>query len=467
MAGRPVTIHGGQSGLYYGMITFAVLSAVLLGASIFMLTKNKAYETEARNAKEKLLRYGEAPKEYQDEAAARNTKVFAVVADEQHKIAAAVTGAAEDNGAAIQAKVDQSLGMLAKAHPGLINKGDTLLTVLQALSDAQTKAQATIEATNVVVSDLEKEKDSLTQQLKVSREQFEGQVAKLGEDLQRAQDEKNKSLEQKDGQLRDIQATLDNREQQIQKLTREGSVRERDLGIENGQLKSTIALLQKQISTFKQTAFDPRKVLTAADGRIVRAIPGSDIVYINLGAADHIKPGMGFEVFGRNAEPPANMRGKASLEVVNVMEETAECRVMRREPGQPLVENDIIVNLAYDRGRKPKFVVRGEFDLNYDGVPDYNGAEQIASLIRQWGGQVADDLDETVDYVVLGQAPKAPPVDEKATDVVREQARAKDQEGAKFAQIRDQATKMNIPIVTQNQFLYLTGYSGSTELARR
>ena len=468
MAGRPVTIHGGQSGLYYGMITFAVLSAVLLGLSIFMLTKNKALENAATTATERLSRYGQAPEYYMAESTSRGrgTTVFAVVADEERKLATAVTGAPEDTAAAMKAKIDRAVADLAARHKGIVNPGDTLLSALLALSDAEAKSQSTIEANTVVLNDLDKDKEALTQQLKATREQFEGQVAQLGEQLQRAQDEKLTAIDQKDGQVKEMQAVLDNREQQLQKLQREGTTRERDLNIELNQSKATVGMLQKQVAAIKQTAFDPSKILTSADGKIVRAIPGSDIVYINLGAADRIKPGMGFEVFARNAEPSPNLRGKASLEVVNVMEETSECRVTRREPGQPLMENDIIVNLAYDRTRKPKFVVRGEFDLNYDGIMDYNGAEEISSLIRQWGGQVVDELDETVDYVVLGQAPKAPPVDDKATDVVREQARAKEVEGGKFVQLRAQAEKMGIPVVTQNQFLFLTGYGRAVGVTR-
>ncbi|MEW6249639.1 MAG: hypothetical protein AB1716_03250 [Planctomycetota bacterium] len=467
MAGRPVTIHGGQSSLLYGMITFVGLFVLMLALTIILLTKNKAAEQRALAAATERDRYGPAPAVYEDEARSRQTTVFAVVSDDLRKLAGAVSGMPEDTGHAIQNKIKRMVGELTEQHQGVVNEGDTLLTALASVSDALGKARDTVEANTVVITDLQAEKDSLAAQVKTAREEFEGQVAALSEQLKRAQDEKAETLAQKDAQLTEVQERLDAREQQVQKLQREGTQRERDLQLLISQLERQIADNQKQLATLRQTSFDPTKILTSADGKIVRAMPGSDVVYINLGAADNVKPGMGFEVFSRTAEAPSTLRGKASLEIVTVMEETSECRLTRREAGHPIVENDIIVNLAYDRARKPKFVIRGDFDLNYDGVMDYNGVLEISSLIRLWGGQVVDDLDATVDFLVVGQTPRGPALDEQATEVVRAQAGAKEIEAGRFGAVRSQAEKMGIPILTQNQFLFLTGYAGDAQIASR
>ena len=118
---------------------------------------------------------------------------------------------------------------------------------------------------------------------------------------------------------------------------------------------------------------DPYDILTKADGRVLRAIPGSDVIYINLGEKDRIKSGMTFEVFSPTGGRQRDVRGKASVEVTAALETTAECRVTRAVRGQPIVEGDVVVNIAYERDRLPRFVVRGEFDLNYDGTVDFDG----------------------------------------------------------------------------------------------
>jgi hypothetical protein len=123
------------------------------------------------------------------------------------------------------------------------------------------------------------------------------------------------------------------------------------------------------------------------------------------------------------------------------------------------VAGDIVVNIAFERNRKPKFVVRGDFDLNYDGKPDFDGSEQVTNMIRQWGGQVVDKLDESVDFVVIGLMPGAAPLGAgaPATEVVRAQQQQKELEASAFKDLAGQAQRMYIPVITQNQFLYLIG----------
>jgi len=92
---------------------------------------------------------------------------------------------------------------------------------------------------------------------------------------------------------------------------------------------------------------------------------------------------------------------------------------------------------------------------------DFDGAEQVAHLIRQWGGQVVDKLDESVDFVVIGLSPGAavsPAPGGPVSEVVRAQRQQKALEAGQFSDIVQQAQRMFIPVITQNQFLYLLGY---------
>jgi hypothetical protein len=470
MAGRPFG-QGGQSGLLYGVVVFAIISAASIGVFIFQLTKNKAAENRAQTAERRLeqcIGRGQPPQYWVDEATARKSNIVAVMAEDLGKVAQLVTGGDKDVGTTILAKSEQVLSDIGARNKGTVSKSDTLLAALTRLSDMYTQAQSTADALGAEMKKLREDNGSLTARLKTQADQFEAQVASLSTQLNQTQADKSRAVEQKDTQLRDLQATLDAREQQLQKLKREGGTVSRDKDLEITRLEAVISDLQGKIKAIKPATFDPNAILTGADGRIMRAIPGSKIVYINLGAKDKIKPGMGFEIFSPTRESGSDLRGKASVEVVTVMEETAECRVTRSTP-QPILEGDIVVNIAYERNRRPKFVVRGDFDLDYDGVTDYNGVEQITSLIRQWGGQVVDTLDESVDFVVVGLPPTGPSVapEEKASAVVRDQAQQKELERSRFRAEIERAQKMFIPVVTQNQFLFLTGYAGETTVAQR
>jgi hypothetical protein len=472
MAGRPTSARGGQSGLLYGLIAFAVISVASLGLFIFQLTKNKAAENRAQSAEQKLRQFSggsPAPAYYADEASARKSNVFAVMSDDLKKLATRVTGTPEDVGTTVLAKTDQVMADLVKSQPGVLNTGDNLLSALLALNGLCTKEKTVSADLTRQVQDGQREMAALTEQLKATRNEFEGQIAAVRGQLRQADDEKLSALQQKDTQLRDVQTTLDATESQLQTLKRDREKELRDKDIEIGQRETLVSDLQKQIQVLKPGGFEPSAILTKADGRILRSIPGSDVVYVNLGASDRMKPGMGFEVYSPTRQASADLRGKASLEVVTVMDDTAECRVTRRIPGQPIMEGDTVVNIAYERNRKPKFVVRGDFDLNYDGVIDYNGTEEITALIRQWGGQVVDDLDESVDYVVIGLPPTAPTAASggKATQVVQAEGQQKDLERSQFRALVERAQKMFIPVITQNQFLFLTGYAGDTTVVQR
>lgn len=470
MAGRPVTIHGGQSGMLYGLIAFAVVSVASLGLFIFQLTKNKKLTDQAQTAQSRLQRYGSPPAYYGDEADSRRSNVFAVMTQDLRDVATLVTGVPDDVGAAIVAKSDRILSDVA-GRTGAINRSDTLLTALMTLADAHAKEKAAADDMARTVEDLQSENAALTEQLRVTRDEFEAQTQSLSQQLQATQEDKISAVQQKDAQLQELQATLDATEAQLQTINREGSEQVREIQLELQQREALIGDLQNQIRDLKPATFDRRQILTSADGRILRSIPGSDIVYINLGTTDRMKPGMGFEVYSQAGEATSTRgrttveRGKASIEIVTVMEQTSECRVTRREPGQPIMEGDIIVNIAFERQREPRFVVRGDFDLNYDGQADYNGVDLISAMIRQWGGQVVEDVDESVDYVVIGLPPRVPQLDDPGvSDVVRDQAVQKELERGRFAALVERAQRMFIPVITANQFLFLTGNTGDQPL---
>lgn len=468
MASRPVASRGGLTGAHYGMIAFAVLTVASLGLFIFTLTRVGGAEQAAEEAQRRMRTFGNPPAYYADEARNRNSNVFAVMADDMRKVAALVTGDPEDVGATIEAKADRVLNEVAGGKPpGTFEPSDTLLTAVGQLNRLYVDASKAADTAAANARALQDEVASLTEQLQTKEEQFASEVESLGLQLQQAREDMASALGEKDSQFQNIQSALDASEQEVQRLQRDTRQMQRDYELEVERLGAQISSLQRQMQQFK-LSLDPAELLTKADGRILRAVPGSDIVYINLGAADKMKIGMRFEVFSQTGELPEGFDGKASLEVVNVMEDTSECRVMRRTAGQPIVEGDTVVNIAYERGRKPKFLVLGEFDIDYDGETDWNGPQLVKDIVRQWGGQVVDELDESVDFVVVGLPPTIPTFarGQQVSEVVRDQEFRKQIELSEYRDIVERAQKMFIPVITQNPFLFLTGYPGDGNLVQ-
>ncbi len=459
MAGRPVASRGGLTGAHYGMITFAILTVIALGLFIFTLTRVKGAEAETASLRDKERRYGSPPAYYMDEARARNSNVFAVLDGDRRRLSELVTGVPDDVGVTVVAKADNLMAAINEAKPGIFSEGDTLLVALEKLNQSRVAAESQATSLAAEVDSLTTRNQALTTQLDETRTQFESQVASIQEQMRQVRESAERSLAEKDLQLRELQRELDDREQEVQQANRGQLETEREAEIETLRLNREIQELQDQIASVKQGGFDPDEILTKADGRILRAIPGSDVLYISLGADDGIKVGLGFEVYGQSGGISDDLRGKASVQVVTVMPDTSECRVVRRTPGQPIIEGDVVVNIAYERDRKPKFVVRGDFDLDYDGTPDASGYDQVVGMIRRWGGQVVDELDDSTDYVVIGSEPEIPRTDraQPVSDVVRDLARQREAQLQEYHMLIERAERMYIPVIRQSQFLFLMG----------
>jgi len=472
MAGRPVAARGGGlTGAHYLAIVFAFVSVASLGMFIFLLTRVKEAEDRAGNAERRVEKLGQLPGAfrgyYDSEAGARSSTVLAAVGQDLARLAELISGTKDMVADGLERKANELLAHIAAARPGVINPKDTLLTALESLDRRLGAEIDTNQQLAGRLAEQERLSASLTQQLKSTREQFETQITQTRSDYERALTDFNRKLQDKDGQLTELTADLEARDRQLLELKRERDQQVRNLQVSIDRQNLLIADLQKQIQGLKGT-FDAEAILKKADGRVLRAIPGSDIVYINLGAKDNVKVGLGFEVYSQAGAPDEGLRGKASLEVLTVMENTAECRVTRSEPGRPIMEGDIVVNIAYEQKRKPKFLVRGEFDLDFNGQTDGpEGLERVKDMIRQWGGQVVSELDETVDFVVVGVAPQVPGVGPEASPIVRDQEERRLRDRAGFDELIRQAQALYIPVITQNQFLFLTGYYGDMTYRQR
>lgn len=465
MAGRPVAARG-ANGTLYGLISFAIVSVLALGAFIWQLTQNKQLVDDAARANLKVREYGTPPSYYADDAKAGNMPVFERMKQELAGLSKLAVG---KDDAVLQIAREESERVLTEiaGAGGLVEPGDVLLTAVRKLNRAHQQQKELNAQISAERDQLRGENQTLAEGNKAARTEFEQQVAALKSDVERLEQEKNDALAQKDQQLAQVQGSLDsaNEESNRARLDRQNADRANEVSV--ARMNKQMNELQTKIEALRPSGFNASDILTKADGRVLRAVPGSDVVYIDLGKSALVRPGLGFEVYSPRGERRNDFRGKASLEVTSVSENTAECKITRATPSQPIIEGDVIVNIAYERGRKPKFVIRGEFDLNYDGDRDFDGTERVTAVIRQWGGQVVPELDESVDFVVLGLGPQRSGDlgGRPSTEVIQGLVEARNKEWERWNAVVQAARDRYIPVLTQNQFLFLTGYSGRGPVA--
>ncbi|RMF84058.1 MAG: hypothetical protein D6744_03690, partial [Planctomycetota bacterium] len=384
----------------YGLVTFVITTVIFLGLFIWQLTDNQRLADAAKRANDRVAKLGSPPPYYQTEADNRGSTVFDAMSDDMEQLALLVAGKKDAVWAAIKPEADRLRRAIAQVTGEPAYESYFLLTALANLSTAYQEQGDRVQQLDRMVADLQSQNSALADGVRVAREEFETQIADLKVEIERLEKEKAEQLAAKDEQLAQVQASADAVSEELNRFRVETTQANRLNEVEVARLQRQIEDLQAKIRELRPGGFDANDILTKADGKILRAIPGSDVVFVNLGEKDRIRPGLTFEVFSPRGERTEGIRGKASIEVTAVSEDTAECRVTRQTPGRPIVEGDILVNIAYERNRLPKFVIRGEFDLDYDGRVDFDGVERVAAIIREWGGEVVEDVDETTDFLV-------------------------------------------------------------------
>lgn len=294
----------------------------------------------------------------------------------------------------------------------------------------------------------------------------------------------NKTIEEIRGQQQQVQASFatyqGSKDQSIQQIE-EARANERRLAQEaQNAAQVQVAELTRQLDGTKQqinvlqTKLGANRVDTQGpivrnpDGRIIR-LPGRDTVYINLGAAEAVTPGLTFEVYDKvDGIPPAGdpttddrlPQGKASIEVVRVGAGSSEARIVRRTPGTQITEGDLIANLIFDPNVKYNFVVYGDFDMDRNGAATPQDADVVRRLITQWGAKLMDQVNVDTDFVVLGKEPVLPTFTREELQDPFNQKKLADAQAAleAYDQVRNRARDLHIPIMNQNRFLYLIGF---------
>lgn len=209
-------------------------------------------------------------------------------------------------------------------------------------------------------------------------------------------------------------------------------------------------------------------IVQQSDGHISR-IPSANTVFIDIGRQQSVTPGLTFEVYDKTRGIPALGKGdreedmpvgKASIEVVHVLDGSSECRVVRHALGQQLTEGDLIMNLVFDPKAKYNFVVYGNFDLNNSGTPNPADAEVVKRLVTQWGGKLMNGVTVDTDFVVMGKEPVVPILTKEDADDPAKVAEhdKKQKELDDYQELRSKAISLGVPLLNQNRFLYFVGY---------
>jgi Skp family chaperone for outer membrane proteins len=344
---------------------------------------------------------------------------------------------------------------------------ESLVAIVEKLT---ARLQEQIRTNDAAAADLAASRAAIDTRVKGWNDQLAELTKKLQDAEQQSADAQTKLAEASKGY--DTKAT--DLTDSINKQVQESGAQVTQLQQEVAKSKAELAGAKKKLDGLEQrlAAFRPdvkNATIRQPDGTIIR-VPSSTVCYINLGLGDHLPVGMTFEVYDKNEGVPGLTAdsltnnslpvGKASVEVVQVGQNSSECRIVHTAPGATIAEGDLIANLVYDRNTTYNFVVFGAFDIEQTGAASGQQADVIKSLVTRWGGHLQPKVDANTDFVVIGKEPEVPALTKDQLDDPLLRAKY-DQAVADLKSYQDivnAAAELHVPIMNQNRFMYYIGY---------
>lgn len=463
----------------YALIIFVILWVISTGLAVFLFTQQSKLKQDADASRAELEKYV-LPRER---------------GDAQKLIEAGAKGPAKSSAIAEATRQIKDLKEIIAGDSG--RNADVIVNEAKDEKGAHPTVVAALRAEREQVKQLTAQVDSLKNDLKVASDRNESQrlefvdarkkdnealdlrkaeVAKLTEDAASLQTKITALNEEREKIKTDYEAKID-------ALVRKQALEKAELVAKIQALENTVQQLRLIIEGLRPRSGS--KIPAVANGKVIRSDSISGDVYINIGRADRVVPGLSFNIYDSRTgvvTDGAGMRGKAAIEVVDVGERESRCRVTHTEKNQSLQPGDLLFNVVWtnDKTRTLHFVVYGDFDIDGDGDATALEREKLVRMIKDWGGKVDDikfvketkgdvtqelaTLDPQTDYLVLGTSPRVPAgvkpedLDQASKDVFSAQV-AKSKE---FDRVESEAKRSSVPILNANRFLNLIGYYNTT-----
>lgn len=280
---------------------------------------------------------------------------------------------------------------------------------------------------------------------------FEADRAKYKEDLKKVEADKVTAIQEREKEVKQLKEEVAG----LRKL--------------NTTLTSTndaLASRLKRLDEIEREGSPAR--YEVADGEITAVSQRTQLVWINLGSADGLRPQMTFSVFAHDENRNTIDRKKGSIEVVKILEpHLAECRIMQpNDPAEksklftePLLPGDKLFNPGWSPGQVLRFAIAGFIDIDGDGKSD---REIIRSVIENSGSvidaEVTDDgkligaPSVVTRYLIRGEDPRVKRVPGQSDENAKKTA------DAYSTLVKKCADEFNVEQIDASKFLAMMGW---------
>lgn len=476
MAGaRPQQRASGITGVHVWLIVFVCLFLASTTFLVLMFTNQEQLRQEVTTAQNKLKSAlgpdagVPAITAMQSQAASANKSLAKLMYETLRAMSTRLTGVADDNTQTVETKWNAIVDDIASGgkvpNAEQIGRSTGAIPALQVMyewfvaeNQAKTASAAALDETNKRLEEAQARNKELEEDFKTKLDELDKKVARISAD----KDDFNKT---KTAEIDDLGKNISAKKDELTKLAADMRSQAEAHQAAMGKYEQTMAQQSELLAAYRSPGPEGTNELDTARkpvGRILRARPGDPIVHIDLGKVDGVKLGMPFAVYSYEKPVPPDGHGKATLEVVGVGAHTAECRIVTPPPAdEPILEDDLVGNILLSRmkSKRPRFVIIGDFDSDYDGASDPAAYDKIVAFVKRFGGDVVEDVDATTDYVIRGRRPDAGPA--PAGGARDQTAATKTRRAAKDAVFYDRSIRqgqaLGIPRLSQDQFFNFVG----------
>ena len=267
--------------------------------------------------------------------------------------------------------------------------------------------------------------------LRQTRDQFANERTRLNSEKASAVKQVNDTRTM----LADLRSTTTDQIETLQK-----DVRQQGLLIEDR---------DKKLLELTTTSFE------TPDGKISWVNPETGMVYLNLGAADGLRPQVTFSVYGVDVNNLAREERKATIEVTRVVnDQLAEARITEDRISDPVLAGDVVYTPLWNSKSALHFALAGKMDVNGDGRDDRELVRRLITMnngtidAEEYDGEVRGEMTQHTRYLILGDSPT---VSDDAVNTAEQSA---------WTKIIDQASDLGVEQISYTKLLDLIGYDG-------
>jgi hypothetical protein len=453
----------GVNAVTISMIVFVILWLTATVFLVILYTEHEDIKRENEALRARMNKFAtrseEQSLELVKQASERGPTVVGLFEEQRRTIAELATGNGEDDAATVSNKRDELLDRIR--NDGLVDKQAyadiSLLRAAEQLYGDLKRTVGELDQADEQIKSLSDRVDQLSQAANEQQANFEQELNKIKAEMDQAEQDRVAFRQERSDAVARIESDFEQRLAQSEADLDEE--REKRLSSEEALSKFRERFDELQ-GKYEHLQIRPGELATARkpDGFILTAVPGDNMVYINLGRTDRLTLGLRFAVYSAETGIPPDGKGKGQIEVVSIFDNASECRIVETYGDQVIFENDLIANPIYDRERPITFMVLGQFDLNYDGRPDADGAATIEAQITEWGGRLEEKVTALTDFLVVGAPPPRPKAIGDVSQEEAERMEAVRRVYDRYVDSLEIARSLSVPVLNQNVFMNFLGY---------